>query len=256
MATPIIQSTGSSSGAGTAGQGRNSLVIGETVTLSDTEASNVGASYVWAFEDIPIGSSTALTGAATSTPTFNPDVSGSYRILCTVGGTASSVEVLAVPLPFTGARIPSFEEGIEYDGSGNAKGWHAALDAFMRSVDSGLAPNKQGNQYSDVDDLTDAASVAYAASASNIFSLLATAGVGATRELANPTGLVVGMTWQVWFTHDVTGGRELTFGTNYDFGDEGAPSFAAQAGSITSIITCVAIGASTIAATVLKGFGA
>ena len=40
--TPIIQSSGSTSGPGTAGQGRNNLVPGETVTLSDTAAANAG----------------------------------------------------------------------------------------------------------------------------------------------------------------------------------------------------------------------
>ena len=136
MATPIIQSTGSTSGAGTAGEGRNDLVIGETVTLSDTEAANSGASYLWEFEDIPIGSSTTLNNPATSTPDFTPDVIGSYRIKATVNGTDSSTEVLSVPLVNTGSRVPSFEEQLEYDAGGNDKGWHEALTSFMRNGDN------------------------------------------------------------------------------------------------------------------------
>ena len=138
MATPIILSTGSLSGAGTAGQGRKDLQNGETVTLSDTEAANAGASYLWEFEDIPIGSSTVLNNPATATPDFSPDTEGSYRVRCTVNGIDFSIEVLAVPLTNTNARIPSFEEETQYDAAGNMVGWHEAMDQFMRAVDGSV----------------------------------------------------------------------------------------------------------------------
>jgi hypothetical protein len=142
VATPIIQSTGSVSGAGVPGQGRNNLAPGETVTLSDAEPGNVGATYFWAFEDVPLGTAPVLTGHTTATPTFVTDPSalkaGSYRVRCTVNGTFFAVEVLAVPLATTGARIPSYEEEGEYDGGGNSKGWHEALTGFMRAADQGL----------------------------------------------------------------------------------------------------------------------
>ena len=138
MATPIIQSTQATPGAGTAGQGRNDLVLSESVTLSDTEAANGSASYLWEFEDIPIGSAAALISYATPTPNFTPDVVGSYRVKCTVDGSLFAVEVLAVPLPVTGARIPSYREQLEYDAGSNAQGWHESQDQFMRAVDTAL----------------------------------------------------------------------------------------------------------------------
>jgi len=146
--TPIIQSTGSVSGAGTPGQGRKDLDIGETVTLSDTEAANSGASYVWTFLDIPIGSSSVLIGPTTATPTFIPDVTGSYNVQAVVNGLYTSEEVLAVPLPITGARIPSFEERLEYDGGGNTKGWHEAMTEFMRQADSLLGTTSTTDLFS------------------------------------------------------------------------------------------------------------
>ena len=137
MAIPIVQSVGSSSGAGTAGQGRNNLVLLETVTLSDTEVANAALPHFTEFMDVPIGSAlTVLTNEATATPSFIPDVTGSYRIRMIVNGYQTSTEVLAVPLTNTGARIPSFQELVEYDGGGNAKGWHEALTVFMRAVDA------------------------------------------------------------------------------------------------------------------------
>ena len=142
MATPIIQSTGSTSGIGTAGQGRSDLVAGETVTLSDTEVANLGATYFWSFDDTPIGTSPTLLNHTTSSPSFVANASqalaGSYRVRCVVNGAFVSVEVLAVPLATTGARIPSFEEETQYDRSGNVKGWHEAMTGFMRAVDDEL----------------------------------------------------------------------------------------------------------------------
>lgn len=142
MATPIIQSTGSVSGAGVVGQGRNNLVPGEIVTLSDVEGANLGAVYFWVFDDVPIGTSPVLLNHTTATPSFTVPAdatkAGSYRIRCTVNGAFTSVEVIAVPLTTTGARIPSFEEETEYDQAGNVKGWHEALTGFMRAVDTGL----------------------------------------------------------------------------------------------------------------------
>ena len=138
MALPIIQSTQATPGAGTPGAGRNDLVLAEAVNLSDTEAANSGASYIWTFDDLPIGSSAAFTGPLTATPSFTPDVEGSYRVKCLVNGVSYDTEILAVPLPATGSRIPSFNEELEYDESGNAKGWHEAQDQFMRAVDAQL----------------------------------------------------------------------------------------------------------------------
>jgi len=136
MATyPIILSTGSVSGAGTPGEGRSDLVISETVTMSDTVVGNVGSPYLWTLDDKPIDSVTTLTNPTTTTPTFIPDETGSYKITCLVAGLYSSFEIIAVPLDNTGARIPSFQEELGYDGAGNTKGWHEALTVFMRETD-------------------------------------------------------------------------------------------------------------------------
>jgi hypothetical protein len=91
------------------------------------------------FDDTPIGTSPTLLNPNTAAPSFvvdpDPEKAGSYRLRCTVNGSFVSVEVLAVPLAVTGARIPSFEEETQYDASGNIKGWHEAMTGFMRSVD-------------------------------------------------------------------------------------------------------------------------
>lgn len=142
MAVPIIQSVGATSGAGTAGAGRDDLVAGERVDLTDEEIVNVGASYLWEFDEYPIGTTPVMVDATTSTPYFvvNPDptLAGTYVVRCTVNGVESSKEFLAVCLPTTGSRIPALNEEEEYDGGGNAKGWHPALTKFMRETDQRL----------------------------------------------------------------------------------------------------------------------
>jgi hypothetical protein len=142
MAAPIVQTTQATPGAGTPGEGRDDLVIGELVTVSDTEAANAGASYTSQLLDVPVGSSTVLANELTASPSFTPDVTGSYflRMTATIGGeSATSEEIYAVPLPTTGSRIPSFRETLQFDAAGNAVGWHQALTVFMRAVDTALA---------------------------------------------------------------------------------------------------------------------
>lgn len=139
MATPIIQSSGSVSGAGTAGEGRKDLVLGETVDLSDAEGANSGASYFWEFLDTPPGSATILSGDTSATPSFVPDTEGSYWVQAIVDGSDVSSEILAVSLTVIGDRVPAFNEtDDDYDAAGNQKGWHPALHAILTYIDDNL----------------------------------------------------------------------------------------------------------------------
>ena len=138
MANPLITSTGSVSGAGPAPNAdRSDIVAAETVSLADDEVGNVGASYEWEFVDLPVGSATALVGPLTATPSFVPDVAGTYWIRTTVDGSESSEVSLAVLTANLGARIPAFgERGADYTEGGNVKGWHPAIAQFMTTADA------------------------------------------------------------------------------------------------------------------------
>ncbi len=70
--------------------------------------------------------------------------------------------------------------------------------------------------------LTDAANVALDLSTSNNFSLLTTSGVGATRQLQNPSNLVAGQSGIIEVTQDASGSRALTYDTQYEF-ENGTP---------------------------------
>ena len=58
---------------------------------------------------------------------------------------------------------------------------------------------------------SDAATVTIQADRANTFILTATAGVGATRQIGAPTGMVNGQRILIIFIQDGAGGRALTF---------------------------------------------
>jgi hypothetical protein len=144
VATPIIDISGTVSGPGGPGQDRV-IAATELITLTDTEAANVGATYQWAILDSPIGSSVALIGDTTPAPTFTtPAVGqeGTVRIQCTVDGVDTAKAHCALLLPNTLTRIPAFGERDGIDGwnaGGNTLGWHEAMTTAFRAIDSAVA---------------------------------------------------------------------------------------------------------------------
>ena len=140
MATPIIQADGSVSGAGTPGISRSDLDIGETISLSDTEAANSGASYAWSFKGAPTGSGATINNAATPTPDFAPDVAGTYNVRAIVNGVEDAVLPVAVRLVKSNARVPDFKERLQFNEGGNTKGWHPALEEALKNHDKLVTP--------------------------------------------------------------------------------------------------------------------
>lgn len=85
--------------------------------------------------------------------------------------------------------------------------------------------------------LTDAATVTFNLNSGTHATLLATGAVGATRALANPTNMTAGTVIIVKFMQDATGSRGLTFGSAYKFAGGSAPIFTAQSGNAVNILT-------------------
>lgn len=65
--------------------------------------------------------------------------------------------------------------------------------------------------------LTDAANVTISLDDANKFRLLTTAGVGATRQLNNPSTTKSGISFEILVVQDGAGSRALTYGTKYRF---------------------------------------
>ena len=97
-----------------ANAGTNQTVhVGTRVTLDGTRSSDPNAQtlrYAWTVVSRPAGSSAALSGATSATPTFTPDVVGSYRFSLTVSDgiatSTASVGLTATNRPPVAAIAP------------------------------------------------------------------------------------------------------------------------------------------------------
>jgi len=88
------------------------VAVGANVILDGSESatqSGPGLTYEWAFTYTPAASRTALAGADTATPSFVPDVPGTYLVQLVVysGGQASERDLVTVRAGSGGAAAPS-----------------------------------------------------------------------------------------------------------------------------------------------------
>lgn len=75
--------------------------------------------------------------------------------------------------------------------------------------------------------------------------------------IANPTGAIEGTEVMFIIAQDATGGHEVTWGSDYDFGELGAPSFTDDAGlSVTVVRGLVVVGQGKIVCQASRGDGA
>lgn len=106
------------------------------VTLSLADTSGV-TSYSWGFIDIPEGSSAVLSSATVPTPTFSPDIQGTYLVQCTVNdGQSYARNAVAFTTEFQAFRMPAAGETVEFD---PITGWKEAVNELFERVDVGIS---------------------------------------------------------------------------------------------------------------------
>lgn len=138
---------GPSTSYGSPGVARNDLWLSWLITCRCTTSGNT--SFAWEFLDVPPGSASTLSGAATVNATFTPDLPGSYRVqLTTNGGGPGNVQILiaAVRYDDTGALVlrgwclPALGEVPPEDNfGGQTRGWAAAMEFIFADLRSALA---------------------------------------------------------------------------------------------------------------------
>lgn len=111
------------------------------------------------------------------------------------------------------------------------------IGVLVQAYDAAIAKRNQVQNWSAgqsgaIASLTDNASVALNLALANNFSLLMTSGVGASRQLANPTNAVAGQSGLIIVTQDASGSRLLTYGSNYKFAGGTAPSLTTTANAV------------------------
>lgn len=104
-----------------------------TVTLSLADTAGV-LSYNWQFIDVPTGSATVMNSPTSATPTFEPDVEGTYLFQCLVNdGEAYDRSAVAFTTENLALRKPA---GGETDEFNNVYGWKIALEEMFNLLDS------------------------------------------------------------------------------------------------------------------------
>ena len=117
------------------------------------------------------------------------------------------------------------------------------VDTAVSTPAAGFGISVSGStvsQKTTVTALTDASTVLIDAATGPLFSLLATSGVGATRQAGTPSNGAEGQTLRLFFTQDSTGGRLLTFSGNWV--NEGRLFQPAQLSNAVSVIKAEARG--------------
>jgi len=111
---------------GLPGRNRDDLSLGSKVVLTNNNNAGVES---WSWELFPpVGSKAVLYGAKNPTATFDPDITGSYEVKLTVGGTEGSfsdTRVAAIGTGFLKLRKPVMRGPDALDDK-----WIAIADAF------------------------------------------------------------------------------------------------------------------------------
>lgn len=108
------------------------------------------------------------------------------------------------------------------------------LEAFLQLDDEHKYTKQQGFPETT---LTYGANISWALQANQVSTVLLT---GTTAQLDNPTQLINGFTYILIVLNDATGGRGMTYDTDYDFGADGAPDHSLRAANKFDVVTFVA----------------
>lgn len=130
------------SGASAPGVTRNDLWLSRAVQLAVGVGGNT--SFLWELVAVPPGSAASLASPTTSTPSFTPDVAGSYRVrLTTNGGGPGNVKVAALRVRYSstgvllgrGWYLPAFGERLGEDNvGGNTRGYAPVFEDLFADL--------------------------------------------------------------------------------------------------------------------------
>jgi len=190
MATPTIALDQTPLSAGTPGSSRSDLAL--SVPVVCTDPANGAGTYAWELV-VPPGSSATLSGAATDTATFTPDVRGTYLVYLVFNGSDASYTLDADSNKITtqGGAAVTMRNGVRPLGVGESFQFHSQngyaedFHPHFATIDAVLAAKGASHGsvfYSDVNgDLA-------ALGAGTAGQVLETAGPGANPAWATPSG--------------------------------------------------------------------
>lgn len=162
--------------------------------------------------------------------TYHPST-GAEVVLSSSGGGGGSGTVTSVATDSTLTGGPITSTGTLGINLGNANTWTASQNVASVA-------------------LTDGSSIATNAALGNTFTVT----LGGNRTLANPSNLVAGGTYQWIVTQDSTGGRTLSFGSDFTWPGSTAPALSTTP-SASDLISCVASSTSNLLCAFAGGDG-
>jgi hypothetical protein len=132
--------------AGTAGIARKDLWLSRTIR-PHCDTGGV-STFAWALLDKPPGSSASITGPTTNTPSFTPDLLGSYRLqLITDGGGVGNEQILICAvlrdtngtIVGRGWRSPAVgETSAENNFSSQTRGWAPDFEFILADLEASI----------------------------------------------------------------------------------------------------------------------
>ena len=217
-------------GAGSAGQARNDLWLGQVIQLTSTLSGN--SSQLWELLATPPGSSVVLGTPTSVTSSWTPDVIGTYRIrLTTNGGGVGNVQTRVYRVRYSsigvlqnrGWAYPAFSEvDLEANYGGNLRGWAEDLEFILEDIRTTLSdPLVEGygidlvgttvSQKSAVTVLTGSGAIAIDAAVGPQYKTTLTG----NSTLSNPSNATEGRHIILAITQDATGSHTLGFSSNW-----------------------------------------
>lgn len=137
--------------------------------------------------------------------------------------------------PIPGAAVTSITNA---DGT---LAFSPTVGAAVGSLVTSKANAWTGQQNFTIATLTDASPITWNLNTQQVAKVLLTSGIGATRQLQNPTNMVAGGTYIIIITQSATGSNAVTYGTAYKWPGGVAPVLS-TANNAVDILTFISDG--------------
>ena len=195
---------------------RITSVSNYAVALSATLATSIGTANtrITSVSDFAVALSATL---ATSIGTANTRITSVSDYAVALSATMATS--IATRLPLAGGTLTGIVSGTDFYVSAVAIGVDTLLGKQLHIGTAAVA---------DIVSLTDGATIAVDLNTGQNFAVQ----LGGNRTLGNPTNCVPGQTGSAFIIQDGTGGRTLSYGTNWEFAAGTAPTLSTAAAAV------------------------
>ena len=233
-------------GLGASTTGSDQIAIGSSATVDSAHGIAIGSSSSGGSNGVSIGQSSlsAIGGIA-----IGYDSGSSTNNCINIGSTAAGTGANSITLNATGlSAVPSTANAFGVYMSSNTAADFEVVAGGESRLNSNLRVSGQG--YSALHTVTSAASITPDWNNSNVQTFELTS---ASTTIVNPNNIKPGATYILILKQDSTGGRTVSFGTQYNFPADTAPTLTTTANK-ADVITLVAYSSTVLMCTSVLDF--